>query len=1279
MEYETLITDCQPSTRGRVLAAVGPVLWIAISYVDPGKWAASVEGGARIGFDLSLLVLIVNCAAILCQYLSARIAIATGKNLAQICSEEYNDLTCILLGIQAEISMIVLDLTMVLGTAYGLNAVFGIDLFNCVFLSGFDAVLFPFLSSLLGNPRAKILSICLACSILASYGSGVLVSQSESSLSMGGILNKLTGENAYTFMSILGANIMPHNLYLHSSIVQGEGQTDVSKGALCYDHFFATLCIFSGIFLVNSMLVNLSANVFFSSGIISLTLQDALSLLDQGFRSTLASVALVFIIFVSNQLVAVSWSLGRQVTTHDLFRLDIPDWLHRATIRIIAIIPALFCVWNSGAEGIFQLLIFTQVVVALLLPSSVIPLFRVASSRSIMGVYKNSLLVEFFALVSFIGMLGLKIVFVIELVFGSSDWVVSLRWNIGSSVPISYLILLKAAFASLCLMLWLAITPLKSARSGVDTQALKWDSKIAKIERSVERGPTEVSEGQHQLEKCVKKPELMLSSERFSGSYQNLPTPTPDLNLPETLLDSEINLDLSTIQENTFEATFSKPSSGNPEALATISESTIPGSEVIDRSESLNDVDLRTESKDITEKTLKIEEDIQNENDYEADPWKPESIKDVSESGQSVSSDGPGSFRSIGKTDDVGSGAGSLSRIAGLGRAARRQLTAILDEFWGQLFDFHGQVTHEAKAKKLDVLLGVDSKESLSKESTGYIPPPGGRVDLLGASRLYNPSMQHIGQSIIASPLRVQQGSSMWPNLHLIDAYHRNSTQNALDNGERRYKSVHIPSSTDGHEQQPATIHGYNMASYLDRMAKEKGSDYQKSQLESLKQASVPSVKSNSIDSYGRPVGQKPQNGLRKPPGFHNVPVSVSRINSLKSERPLQDISSPELLDYSNNPPNNVKKFYSLPDISGLYIPQRDSSSDKSSQRDNSMVYGQSISRQAREQMSSSASLWVGTALGYNEFSPPEVCRDAFSLQYSSSSGAGSLWSKQPYEQFGMADKSPSKIPDSASIIDMEAKLLQSFRSCIVRLLKLEGSDWLFRQNDGADEDLIDRVAAREKILYEAETRTADRKLSAALRIDETDQSKFMSIPNCGDGCVWRVDLILSFGVWCIHRVLELSLMESRPELWGKYTYVLNRLQGIIDLVFSKSRSPMAPCFCLQLPVGYQQKLSPPVSNGSLPPHSKLGRGKFTTAAMLLDIVKDVELAISCRKGRTGTAAGDVAFPKGKENLASVLKRYKRRLSNKPVGEKAVVCQEVGHGLRKIGGVSSPLSSPQGL
>ncbi|KAK6146999.1 hypothetical protein DH2020_017911 [Rehmannia glutinosa] len=1077
MESETLMIDFQPSTRDRVLAAVGPVLWIAISYVDPGKWAAAVEGGARFGFDLSLLVLIINIVAILCQYLSARVAIATGKNLAQICSEEYDDVTCILLGIQAEISMIVLDLTMVLGTAYGLNAVFGIDLLISVFLTGFDAVLFPILASLLENPKAKILSIFLTCFILASYVSGVLISQPESSLSAGGMLNKLTGENAYALMSVLGANIMPHNFYLHSSIVQqDQGQTNVSKGALCHDHFFATLCIFSGIFLVNYMLMNLAANVFYSSGLISLTLQDALSLLDQGFRSSLASIALVLIMFFSNQLVAVTWSLGREVTAHDFFRLEIPGWLHRATIKLIAIIPALFCVLNSGAEGIFQLLIFTQVVVALLLPSSVIPLFRVASSRSIMGAYRIPHLVEFLALFAFIGMLALKIVFVIELVFGSSDWVISLKWNIGSSVPISYLILLVAAFASVCLLLWLAITPLKSASSGVDTQALKWDKKTVMTESSRDRDPTEISDVQHQLEKSMERQEPVLSVKRSFGNHQNLSTSTSDLNLPETLLDSEINLHLTTIQENKSEITFSKPAIGNPEESATISELVLPESGDIVKSELPDDITLSTDTKDMVERTLKVEGDVQNEKDDEGDSWEPEeSTKDVSESSQSLTSEGPGSYRSLkGKNDDVGSGAGSLSRLAGLGRAARRQLTAVLDEFWGQLFDFHGQSTHEAKARKLDVLLGVDSKldskssfasvKLESRDSTGYFPSVGGRgSDLLRTSSFYNSSMQHIGQGNLGSPLGVQQGSAI---VHVPSSddsgerrYHSVHVPSSDDSGERRYYSVHVPSSSDGHDQQPATIHGYDLASYLGRMAKEKGSDYQKGQLESLAQTPTPSIKTKSIDSYSQPLGQKPQNGLRTltPPGFHNVPVS--RNSSMKSERALHDLS-PEPMDYNNNPPN-VKKFYSLPDISGLYIPQRDSSSANSSQWNNSMGYGQSISRSAREQMYSSASSRAGTALGYKGLSTPKVCSDAFSLQFSSGSGAGSLWSRQPYEQFGVADKSPSNVQEAASVMDMEAKLLQSFRSCIMKLLKLEGSDWLFRQNDGADEDLIDKVAAR--------------------------------------------------------------------------------------------------------------------------------------------------------------------------------------------------------------------------
>lgn len=190
-----------------------------------------------------------------------------------------------------------------------------------------------------------------------------------------------------------------------------------------------------------------------------------------------------------------------------------------------------------------------------------------------------------------------------------------------------------------------------------------------------------------------------------------------------------------------------------------------------------------------------------------------------------------------------------------------------------------------------------------------------------------------------------------------------------------------------------------------------------------------------------------------------------------------------------------------------------------------------------------------------------------------------------------------------------------------MKLLKLEGSRWLFRQNGGCDENLIDRIAAAERISQEtaydmdANCMHGDRQL------------------NCGGGCVCQASLVISFGVWCIRRVLDLSIEESRPELWGKYTYILNRLQGILDPAFSKPRKPITGCSCLEKAC----MVTKPMPD------------TFTTAAAILEAIKDVEQAVSGRRGRSGTAAGDVAFPRGKENLASVLKRYKRRLSsNKP-------------------------------
>ncbi|CAK9149943.1 unnamed protein product [Ilex paraguariensis] len=1294
MDTDSPSTNHQPNFHKRLCHAVAPVLLVAIGYVDPGKWTAAVEGGARFGFDLITLMLTFNFAAILCHYLCSRIAVVTGRGLAQICGEEYDKVTCIFLGVQAELSMITLDLTMILGTAHGFNLLLGMDLFTCTLLTAIDAVLFPVFATLQESAKLKFLCICMASCILLSYAFGVIISLPEIPTAMDGTLTKLSGESVFALMSLLGASIMPHTFYLHSSIVeQNQGPTNASKASLCNDHFLAILCIFSGIFLVNYLLINSAANVFYSTGLVLLTFQDSFSLMDQVVRSSIAPFALIIVMVFSNQLTALTWNVGRQAVLHDLFRMDIPGWLHHATIRIIALVAALYSVWKSGAEGIYQMLIFTQVVVALVLPSSVIPLFRVASSQSVMGVHKVSQFGEFLALTTFIGMLGLNIIFVTEMIFGNSDWVSNLRWSMGNSTPISYVVLLVIAFVSLGLMLWLAATPLKSASSKVDAQAWSWEMQNFVPESSAERIKHDLSETRYHIGESTQWKEPPLVFEKYLGSHQDLSTSSPDLNLPERLFDADSVSHLTTIEEKYSGRDYSSPSVClQEESESKVEKVLVPTiSNKVSEGEVLDVSITNTESVGLVEKILRIEGDLQTENHEVGDTWKPEeSSKEVSGGSPSLTSEGPGSFRSLsGKSDDVGSGSGSLSRLAGLGRTARRQLTTILDEFWGQLFDFYGQETKEARAKKLVASLGLYVKVDLKsasgslkvdnngKECSGCFPYVGERVsDSVINSSLYESQQSSYG---------AQRGLSSISNpMQLL-----NAQNSAIDPGERRYSTLRVPPSSNAYDEQPATIHGYQFASYLSRLGKERSFDYLNGQMESLTPKSRPLLTSNCVDPLAHALRRKPQNGasLIKPPGFPDLPVARSSL--LQSERPFYGLSSPEPTENASNTVS-AKKYYSLPDISGLYIPHREPSlSDRSSQQDGPMAYWSSVSRAINERsLYSNTSSKVGAALSFGEFSPSKVCRDVFSPQFSSNSDTGSLWSRQPFEQFGVADKTRSvegaRVGESQSSIteetafdiDLEAKLLQSFRHCILKLLKLEGSDWLFRQNDGADEDLIDRVAARERFIYEFETRemnhlvhmgdaqfSSGRKPGSALRNDESDNTKFLvtSVPRCGEGCIWRLDLIISFGVWCIHRVLELSLMESRPELWGKYTCVLNRLQGIIDVAFLKPRSPMVPCFCLQIPVAYQQRSSPPISNGSLPPPARQGRGKCTTAAMLLDIVKDVEIAISCRKGRAGTAAGDVAFPKGKENLSSVLKRYKRRLSSKSVGTR-----DGGPGLRKV-------------
>lgn len=850
---------------------------------------------------------------------------------------------------------------------------------------------------------------------------------------------------------------------------------------------------------------------------------------------------------------------------HNFFEIAPPVWIHRATVKTLAILPALFCAWNSGAEGIYQLLIFTQVVLALLLPSSVIPLFRVASSGLIMGAFKISHFMEILALLVFLGMLALNIFFILEILFGDADWI---GWNISNSTTVPCIIILIAACASFSLMLWLAATPLSSARAHPSMQIYN-----LALQRELPE-PSEHRE-ENELNKVVQydghedptaEHEAMDQSVLSSENY----VVESEIGLAKTIIDSDHDQPPLSADVESYARSSNSPASHTKESTSAVEQVLIAAvvNEVSDDGLLGASTSQQIKPNDLLGKT-EAEVDVQAavKDDDEVDVWEPEeSPEGTSESISTSTYDGPGSFRNVsGKSDDGGSG--SLSRLSGLGRAARRQLAAILNQFWLQLYDFHGQVTEEAKAKGIDVILGLEMKPVVSTvkidvagtEFTKDFSEAERGSTFFTKSRDYD-SPRRQRMSNLESAFGIQAGVSSWSSYsQSLDAYVQNSRLNQLNANEKRYSSLRLPLYSDERDYQPATIHGYQMASYLSRINADRNADSLSIPLD----PSTPKSTSH-VPNYRNSLTSSGQNGFASLNMSSMPNPSFPMVSKLQVEGPYYNAS---LVGSGGDSGTSAypKKYHSLPDISGLTVLNRNSSlADRNMQWSNPIGPRPSASRMPYEQSSylSTSSGAEGLPLPFDELSPSKHYRDPFSMALSPNLDTKSLWSKQPFEQlFGVAGKPryggrEGVVQKTVSHTDSEAELLLSFRSCILKLLKLEGSDWLFRQNGGIDEELIERVAARERLLYEAEGSEVNQVHLGdspcmfsdgqfCSRNEETCLSsiKVALVPHCGEGCIWQVGLIVSFGVWCVRRILELSLMESRPELWGKYTYVLNRLQ----------------------------------------------------------------------------------------------------------------------------------------
>ncbi|MCD2325365.1 Nramp family divalent metal transporter [Sphingomonas sp. IC-56] len=375
----------------RLAAFAGPGFLVAVGYMDPGNWATDLAGGSAFGYTLLSVILLSNLMAILLQSLAARLGIATGRDLASACRDAYSKPVAILLWVLCEIAIVACDLAEVIGTAIGLNLLFGLPLVWGVVLTALDVFVILALQKR-GFRRLEAFVIGLLAIIAACFAYELFVSRPE----LAGIARGLVPTTEiltnpamlYLAIGILGATVMPHNLYLHSAVVQTrdfvptpEGKRDAAKWATIDTVVALMLALF-----VNAAILILAAAAFHTAGNTEVAeIQDAYNLLTPTLGAAMASTLFAVALLASGQNSTVTATLAGQVVMEGFLRLRLAPWFRRLITRGLAIIPAGIVAALYGESGTAKLLVLSQVILSLQLPFAVVPLVQFTSDRTKMG------------------------------------------------------------------------------------------------------------------------------------------------------------------------------------------------------------------------------------------------------------------------------------------------------------------------------------------------------------------------------------------------------------------------------------------------------------------------------------------------------------------------------------------------------------------------------------------------------------------------------------------------------------------------------------------------------------------------------------------------------------------------------------------------------------------------------------------------------------------------------------------------------------------------------
>ena len=387
----------------KFFAFAGPGYLVAVGYMDPGNWATDLAGGARFGYTLLSVIMISNLMAILLQALAVRLGIASGRDLAQACRDHYSKPATIVLWLLCEVAIAACDLAEVVGAAIALNLLLGLPLIWGVCLTALDVLIVLFLQQH-GFRYVEALVVALIVLIAGSFAVEIWLAKPDMIAVAAGFLPRTeilrNGQMLYIAIGILGATVMPHNLYLHSSIVQTRKYLDTfaSKSeAIRFATLDSSFALMFALFINGAILV-MAAATFHGTGYDQVAdINDAYKLLTPLMGTTLASTLFAVALLCSGQNATLTGTLAGQIVMEGFINLRLRPWLRRLVTRLIAIVPAIGVIVIYGDQGTGPLLILSQVILSLQLPFAVFPLVMFTGERAKMGPFASPLWVNILA------------------------------------------------------------------------------------------------------------------------------------------------------------------------------------------------------------------------------------------------------------------------------------------------------------------------------------------------------------------------------------------------------------------------------------------------------------------------------------------------------------------------------------------------------------------------------------------------------------------------------------------------------------------------------------------------------------------------------------------------------------------------------------------------------------------------------------------------------------------------------------------------------------------